>query len=426
MMRSGSYETWAAAFIGPLLFLISLPWLKRVAKREDDHTLYRFLMVALAAKLLGAVVRYWVAFHLYGGLADSAMYHDYGATIAQHFRAGDFHTGLSSLTGTNFMRFFTGVVFTITGTTMLGGFLFFSWLSFWGMVLAYRAFSIAVPDGRRRSYARLLFFLPTMVFWPSSIGKEAWMVFALGIAAYGAALTLTRSAFRGVVIAGAGLWLAAFVRPPVAGMIALAMVGAAIIRRPRRELQTLGPIVKVFTLVVLAVMSIFLLKSTDRFLRTNGIETNGGLGAVSQQLGERTGEGGSEFSPNPILKNPSTAPAGIATVLFRPFLTEAHSGEGLASALEGTFLMGLTLVRIRWIWSAVKSMRRHAYLAYAGICAALLIVALSSYANFGILARERAQVYLFYLALLAVPPLRKREEPDAITVTPRALELTRS
>src|SRR5207302_9063022 len=147
--------------------------------------------------------------------------------------------------------------------------------------------------------------------------------------------------------------------------------------------RQLAPIVKVLTLIILAVMAVVLLRSTDRFLQANGIRTQGGLGSVSNQLTTRTGGGGSEFSPNPILKSPLKAPQGIATVLFRPFLYEVHSGSTAASALEGTFLLVLTLVRIKWIWSAVKSMRRQPYVALAAICAGLLIIALSSYAMFG-------------------------------------------
>ena len=34
----------------------------------------------------------------------------------------------------------------------------------------------------RRRYALLVLFLPSLLFWPSSIGKEAWMTLALGLA----------------------------------------------------------------------------------------------------------------------------------------------------------------------------------------------------------------------------------------------------
>ena len=72
------------------------------------------------------------------------------------------------------------------------------------MFYLYRAFTIAIPDGNRRSYARLLFFLPSMLYWPSSIGKEAWMLFTLGLAAFGTARLLTGRTWRGLALAGVG------------------------------------------------------------------------------------------------------------------------------------------------------------------------------------------------------------------------------
>ena len=41
----------------------------------------------------------------------------------------------------------------VTGPTKLGGFLVFSWLGFWGLYLAFRAFRIAFPDDDYRRYA---------------------------------------------------------------------------------------------------------------------------------------------------------------------------------------------------------------------------------------------------------------------------------
>ncbi len=130
-------------------------------------------------KLAGAVARYYVAFSVYGGNADAGRYHRAGVELAGDFRHLDF-AGVHLVTGTSFIENVTGLVYALIGPSKLGGFVFFSWLGFWGLFLFYRAFTIAVPLGRRRSYAHLLFFLPSLVFWPSSIGKEAWMMFSLG------------------------------------------------------------------------------------------------------------------------------------------------------------------------------------------------------------------------------------------------------
>ncbi|HXF73614.1 MAG TPA: hypothetical protein VNO79_13530, partial [Actinomycetota bacterium] len=185
-----SYDVWGAVFVAPVIVLASLPVLARQAEREGDRRLLTLLIAALLLKLAGSVVRHFVAFSVYGGVADAAGYDGWGTRIAERFWHGRFSTGLDSLTGTDFIRFLTGLVYTVIGPTRIGGFLVYSWLGFWGLFSFYRAFRIAVPEGRARSYAHLVLFLPSLVFWPSSIGKEAWMTFSLGIAALGAARLL--------------------------------------------------------------------------------------------------------------------------------------------------------------------------------------------------------------------------------------------
>ena len=159
----------------------------------------------------------------------------------------------------------TGAVYTLIGSSKLGGFVFFSWLGFWGLFFFYRAFTIAVPLGRRRSYALLLFFLPSLVFWPSSIGKEAWMMFSLGIAAYGVAKILTYATWRGLIICGVGLWAAGMVRPHMAALVAVSLAAAVITRKSKAELRELAPVVKGGAIVIVAVLAAVLVVRTDRF-----------------------------------------------------------------------------------------------------------------------------------------------------------------
>ena len=141
-------------------------------------------------------MRYFVAFGVYG-VADAARYMQEGAQFATRFHHLDFAVG--PITGTHFPSILTGLVYSVTWPTRIGAFLVFSWIGFWGLFLFYRAFTIAVPEGRRKTYARLVFFMPSLLFWSSSVGKEAWMLFGLGLAAFGAARLLTSGATRAVV-----------------------------------------------------------------------------------------------------------------------------------------------------------------------------------------------------------------------------------
>jgi hypothetical protein len=397
--QGSSYNTFGALLVAPIIFLVSLPLLARESSRERDQGLLFVLVLALILKLCAALARYYVAFDLYGGQADAVDYHEHGVRLAEHFRVGSFETGLPSLSRTNFIRFFTGIVYTIIGPSMIGGFLFFSWLGFLGLFFFYRAFRLAVPQGRTRAYATLLFFVPSLLFWPSSIGKEAWMMFALGLAAFGAGRALSGSIFSGFATAAAGLWLAAIVRPHVAGMMGLALATAVLIQRSRADLRQLAPIVKGLSLVAVAAISVVLLIRTDRFLNESGFETDSGLTTVIDRTTERTGQGGSEFEPAAV-DSPARLPLGIITTLFRPFIFEAHNQQSLLAAVEGSMLLLLTLVWISRISRAIRGSRGIPYAAFALAFVLLFSVGFSGVANFGILVRQRTQLLPIFLVLL--------------------------
>jgi hypothetical protein len=411
----GGRDASGALVVGPILFLISLPVFSRRARLEGDRRLFWLLVLALLAKFTGSVVRYYVAFDVYGGVADAAGYHEAGIQIAGRFGAGVFDTGLDSLSDTNFIRFLTGVLYTFTGPTGLGGFFVFSWLGFWGLYFFYRAFRVAVPEGRSWGYAKLVFFLPTLVFWPSSIGKEAWMTFALGIASFGAARILTGRTWRGLLVAVGGLWGAAIVRPHVAGLLAVGLAAGFLFRRPQREFRVFAPLSKAVGLTVLLLIAYVLVDRTDDFLARAAIQTEGGVTAVLRQSTERTDIGGSRFAPS-ILESPSRAPVAVVTVLYRPFLLEVHNVPAFAASLETTFLLVLSLIRWRWLLAALRSIRRQPYVAMALAYTGVFIVAFSGFANFGLLARERAQLLPLALVLLCVPPPRSerssQDEPS--------------
>ena len=408
LSRQSTYETWSPLVVGPLLVLVSLPILARQARRENDRSLFWLLLLALALKLGGAIFRYYTTFALYHGRADAVGYHEWGVQISERFRDGTFRTGLDSLTSTNFIRFFSGVVETLVGPSMLGAFLIFSWLAFWGLFLFYRAYTIAVPEGRRRSYAHLLFFLPGLLFWPSSIGKESWMIFALGIAAYGVARFMSRSILPGVLISGLGLTLAALVRPHMAGLMAVALVVAYLVRRSPEEHRESAPVVKALWLVPLVIVAAVLIGRTNAYLAEKGIDTTKGPTSVVAQAGSQVSGGGSAFVPD-LIESPKQAPIAVVTVLFRPFITEANNLQAYGSAIEGTFLLALTLVRGRWVFAAVRSVRRQPYVGFALFYSAIFVFAFSSLANFGLLVRQRTSLLPLYLVLLTIPPPKDPE-----------------
>lgn len=414
MFAAATYDTIVATILGPALILASLPALSRQAAREGDRRLFWLLLIALMVKLVfGAIGQQYVMKDAYGGVADAAGYYNRGLDLAQQFRYGNFELGPETLIGTKFIDVVTGAVLAIIGSSQTGAFMIFSWIGYWGLFLLYRAFVIAVPEGRSRSYARLLFFLPTLVFWPSAIGKDAWMVLSLGVVAFGSARVLTGHTWRGLATTGLGLWMGGMVRPHVVAMAGVGLAAAYLVRRPRWELRELAPVAQAVSLIAVAIVAFIVVSRSNDFLRESGIQNPGDVSSSLGRIYARTATGGSAFAPS-ILTSPRRAPAAVLTVVYRPILPDATNfQEGLA-AIEGTVMLLFTLARIPWIIAALRSFRRQPYVVLALVHTLLFVAGFSSFANFGLLVRQRSSLLPFFLVLLCVPPKRKmldQEDP---------------
>jgi hypothetical protein len=406
-----SYDVWGAVLIAPMLVGIAYPFARYAAHNEADPTIVRLILGALAAKLAMAVVRYVVAFGVYGGTADARVYHQVGAVLSRQFRNGDLHTNGEALTGTGFIRVFTGVLYTITGPTIIGGFLLYAFLGFWGLYFFYRAFTIAVPNGNHRRYARLVFFLPSLLFWPSSIGKESWMCLWLGVAAFGAAkaLTHTRGAFPLIAL---GLGGCAFVRPHVALLFFIGL-STAYLLRPGRSHSIFGPVPKIVGTLALFVVGFALLGQVENYFGVDDLNQGGTTEALSIAT-QRSDTGGSQFhavSP--------TSPQGfgyaVVTVLFRPFPQEAGSLQGLLASAEMMGVLGLAIVSSKRSLRIFTHLRTWSYGTLALVYTLFFCYAFASISNFGILTRQRVQVLPFLLVLVCLPGPH-----DEATVAPDA------
>ena len=192
-MQSISYDLWGALVVVPVLVVISVPLVRRAFSGELAF-LRPWAWGGMFVKFAGAVVGYQVRFDSYGGGADAARYHAVGKVLAGDVRAGltSPWAVLPSGRSTAFIEELTGLVYTIFGSSRLGGFMVFTWFSFWGLVFFIKAAAVAIPGLSTRRYALALFLFPSLVYWGSSIGKEAFVGMCLGLAAYGAALVLSR------------------------------------------------------------------------------------------------------------------------------------------------------------------------------------------------------------------------------------------
>ena len=396
-----SYDVSGAFLIGPLLVLVSVPLLKRVADGAPELTL-RLLLMALVAKLLSSLVRYAQLYVLYDGVADSARYDEGGRLIAVALRNGLEWEASGPFPGTAFIEGLTGYVYVLLGSTLIGAFFFFSWLGFWGLLLFQRAVATALPDADVRRYAQLVLFLPSLLFWPSSIGKEAWMTLVLGLGAYGAARVFARRR-GGVIVLALGLGGASLVRPHMAALL-FGGLFVGYLARPSRPDSAFGPLLKTVGTAVLVVVGVLLVAQAERFF---GVEDAGGnsLDAVLEQTNDQTSQGGSSFDAEPV-SSPLQLPGAFVSVLFRPFLWEARNVQALVAALESTALLYLAWRSRSRLRSLPRLLKTRPYVAFAVSYSIGFVIAFSSFANFGILTRQRVQVFPFVLVLLALPVAR--------------------
>ena len=399
-MGSMSFDVWGALIVVPVLVAITLPIARHIARLDRDASMFRIVMGAFALKLFGSLVRYAVAFDLYGGAADAATYDHWGRTIAPMFRSGDFSVDITrEVVGTGFLYLVSGAVYTVTGPTKLGGFLVFSWLGFLGLMLFYRAFRIGFPQGDRRRYALLLFFLPSLLFWPSSIGKEAWMMLTLGMCAYGCARMLARGR-GGALVLGVGLLGTALVRPHVTLVVFVAVFAAFLLRRSDRP-SVISPVGKLAGIVALLLVGAVVVSQVETFFGVDRLDQQG-IDEVLVGTQEQTETGGSEFEA-PGAPSPVTFPRAVMTVMFRPWPFEASNGPMLLASLEGTFLLVLVAASWRRIAAVPRLFVRVPYIAFVTTFSVLFIFAFANIGNFGIVARERVQLFPLVLVLLALP-----------------------
>jgi hypothetical protein len=183
----------------------------------------------------------------------------------------------------------------------------------------------------------------------------------------------------GLALLVAGIALAALVRPHVAGLLAVS------------ALAGLGRRVPLKVVVAAVVLG---LRHAARW----GMEPRAGLERALVSAGARSAHGGSAFTPV-LPTSLARVPLSLATVLFRPHLLEARTTRVRLVALEGAFLLLLSLAQARSFVAAA----RDPYGRFALTFTALFGVAYSGVGNFGLLADHRAQVLPFSLLPLALP-----------------------
>jgi hypothetical protein len=405
-VEHAGYGIWGGVLVALVLLVVGLALVSRVARREPDVRIRKLLVGAFVLKLVAVLARWAVSFGVYDGATDARGYHLAGVALFDAFRAGDFGAHKGSLVSTGFIEFLTGLLYAVIGPTELGGYFFFSFVGFWGLYFFFRAFCVACPEGDPWRYGLLVFLLPSLLFWPSSIGKEAWMTFGLGIASYGAARVLTHRR-RGFVVLALGLAATAMVRPHVSAILAASVFAAFLLRRPPKLRSITSPLGKLLGIVVLGGALVLAVGQTEKFFGLDSFNQESVQQAL-QEANTRTDEAGSAYVNTNTDLSIRRFPDAFVSVLFRPFPYEAHNAQALIASLEGAVVLALFVVSWRRVVGAVRSVLRTPYVVLCCCYTVLFVFGFSSFSNFGIVTRQRVQVLPFVLVLLALPPFRPR------------------
>jgi hypothetical protein len=421
-----------AAFVGLFMTLAAYDWqgmllvlagigilsvflLPRLARVEGGGLVLKILMLGLLLKMVFSMLNLYFAVVVYGGTADALSYSRIGTTISQYIWRLEFDKVVPFLTwGTDFINFFTGVVYSIIGPSIYGGFFVYALISFLGSYFYYRAFRTAFPDGNKWLYLVLVFLFPSILFWSSVIGKDALMALFLGLFAYGAA-QLVQNQLKGLVPAALGFTGALWIRPHIAAISILAFALALFLPGARK--RHFSPVTYVIGLLGAAGLTWLLLPQVMSFLNLKGLSPDEiiayiGHSQVYTDVGQSTFQALNLSNPLSYLMIP-------ITLLFRPFPWEAHNLQALFESLTGVLILVLVLWRIKSLGRAMAHLVSDTYVRYLLIYIIVFCIIFAVSTNFGTLARERVMMQPFFFMLLCFGPSglpEKRPRPAAAPV----------
>ena len=292
---------------------------------------------------------------------------------------------------------FTGVVMAIVGVNQLATFLVFSWLSWLGTILFYRAFTTTFPGTFRghKRYAYLVFFLPSTIFWTADVSKEAIMTVSLGLVAFGCAKVLVRAP-GGFLLVTLGALAGVLIRPNEL-LVVLAGFAVALMIRPAGDGVRYGTFKRISGLAFMALLLGISVYMTLHYLK---LGSNGSvqLSSTTQNNSVYGGSGGLTYSSSPL-----RWPIDAYTVLFDPLPFNAHGSGEYAAAVENIVILGVFAASYRQLRILPRASFARPYVMMCIVYSILFVYAFAALGNLGLIYRERVMLLPFLMVPLAIP-----------------------
>ncbi len=382
----------------------SRPLIRWVAEKEKNPWLVRILTISLVLHLLAAPAQIFVVNHFYHGIADWIRYDTQGSILAPNFRSFNFTLAGSDVRGIvndGSVSIFAGVVMAIVGVNQLATFLVFSWFSFLGSILFYRAFTVTFPGVLRghRRYAYLIFFLPSTIFWTADVSKEAIMTVSLGFVAYGCAKVLVRAP-GGFRLATLGVLIGALIRPNEL-LVILGGFAVALMIRPQNGRDGRSTLKRIGGLAFMGILLGVSVYMTLHYLRFGTGSSGINLQATNaNNNGTGVGFGSSGFTYS---SNPAKWPIDAYEVLFNPLPFNAHGSGEYAAAFENMVILGVVVASYRQLRILPRAMFARPYVTMCLVYSIGFIYAFAALGNLGLIYRERVMLLPFLMVLFAIP-----------------------
>jgi hypothetical protein len=393
-------------------------------RHPDEPWLARYLIAGTVVKLGASVLRFYAFIGEYGTHGDASVYDDWGKRLSHAWISGGpvpDYTKLSSA-GTAWVRWFTGIVYYVFGANILNGFLIFSLLALIGTYFWYRAAVEAVPFLNKRLCFLLLFFAPSIAFWPSSIGKEAIMQLGLGIVALGSAKLLKQRLFQGIVIALPGAWLLYNARPHLLAFATFGAGAAYVIGRVRRGRSAeSASLFRPIGMVIVILLAFVAANQAAQFLGMKDFSISSIEQELNQQTG-RTSQGGSKVATGKVSLTPLSVPQGLVKVLLQPFPWQVETRLQILASLECAAMAVFIVYRFRSLTLSLTRARATPFLIYCWTFVLLYAITFSAVANYGLLTRQRSLALPALFVLLSVEPALARSggvESRSLRSSPR-------
>jgi hypothetical protein len=288
------------------------------------------------------------------------------------------------------MAVITGLLYSIMPVSMAGSFFFFSGLAFTGAVLCYCAARVAWPDANLRYYTLCVFFLPSILFWPASLGKDAWILCWSGLTVWGWVNFIRRQQLLSLLWIILALIMLQLVRPHIAAFLALSIAAAYLLYSSRGQRSFITWLIGA---VVVIALGYYMVQGGADFLKLEDLSVDSLQARIEEQQ-ERTSQGGSRYETVSIF-TPVGFINGLITAAMRPFPWEANSGPILLTSLETCGWLLFCWIQRRAFWFKLRSIRSDPVAAFALCYTLVMLLALTSIGNFGIIARQRVMALPF-------------------------------